>query len=106
MNARVISSVAKSKEHWALAGDQLFIDLDISIQNLPAGSRLSIGTAVIEVSSYPHTGCKKFSDRFGPDAILFVNSDHGKANRFRGLNARIIQSGVVKVGDAVLKLEK
>lgn len=105
MNARVISSVAQNKERWALAGDQLFIDLDISIQNLPAGARLSIGSAIIEISAYPHNGCKKFSERFGPDAVQFVNSDHGKANRYRGLNARIIQSGIIKVGDIVKKME-
>jgi hypothetical protein len=105
MNARVIALVAREKNHWPLAGDQLFIDLDISAKNLPPGSRLAIGSAIIEISSYPHTGCKKFADRFGAEAVKFVNSEHGKDMRFRGLNARIVRSGVVHVGDVVKKLE-
>jgi hypothetical protein len=104
MNSRVTALVAREKNHWPLAGDQLFIDFDISAKNLPAGSRLGIGSAIIEITSYPHTGCKKFAERFGTDATKFVNSDHGKAMRFRGLNARVIQPGVVHLGDIVTKL--
>jgi MOSC domain-containing protein YiiM len=105
MNARVISLVAQAKERWPLAGDQLYVDLDLSVSNLPAGTRLSIGTAVIEVSKLPHTGCKLFMGRFGLDALTFVNTPEiGKPLRLRGLNARVIQPGVVRTGDVVRKI--
>ena len=104
MNARVIALLAQSKERWQLAGDQLFIDLDISLENLPPGTRLALGSAVIEVTDQPHTGCAKFMSRFGKEALKFVNSTEGKALRLRGMNARVVQSGVIRAGDAVRKL--
>jgi hypothetical protein len=104
MNSRVIALVAQDRARWQLAGDQLFIDLDLSAENLPAGTRLALGSAVIEVSPQPHTGCKKFVGRFGLDAMQFVNSDLGKQLRLRGLNARVIQPGFISVGDVVKKL--
>ena len=91
MNARVIALVAGDKDRWQLAGDQLYIDLDLSTENLPAGSRLSLGSAVIEVSPQPHTGCQKFVSRFGRDAVKFVNSPLGKELHLRGINARVIR---------------
>jgi MOSC domain-containing protein YiiM len=104
MNSRVIALVAQDRARWQLAGDQLFIDLDLSAENLPAGTRLALGSAVIEVSPQPHTGCKKFVGRFGLDAMQFVNSDLGKQLRLRGLNARVIEPGFISVGDVVKKL--
>ena len=104
MNARVIALLAQEKERWQLAGDQLFIDLDISMENLPPGRRLAIGTAVIEVTEQPHTGCAKFMARFGKEALKFVNSAEGKALRLRGMNARVVEAGVIRVGDVVKKL--
>lgn len=104
MNARLIELVAQSPERWALAGDQLYVDLDLSDDNLPPGTRLAIGSAVIEVSALPHTGCKKFSARFGVEAMKFVNSPEGKRLHLRGINARIVQAGVVQVGDVVRKV--
>jgi hypothetical protein len=104
MNARVIALLAVEKERWKLAGDQLFIDLDISMENLPPGSRLALGQAVIEVTEQPHTGCAKFMSRFGKEALKFVNSEEGKALRLRGLNAKVVQAGVIRVGDRVRKL--
>jgi hypothetical protein len=104
MNARVTALVAQDKEHWPLAGDQLYIDMDLSKENLPAGSRIAVGTAVLEVSSIPHTGCKKFVARFGSDAMKFVNSEEGKQLCLRGINARVVQAGVVKVGHTVKKI--
>ena len=105
MNARaaeVVTGVA-DRERWALAGDQLYVDLDISEANLPPGSRLRIGGAVLEVSALPHTGCGKFSRRFGVDALKFVNSADGRALRLRGLNARVLEPGPVAIGDAIRK---
>ena len=104
MNSRVIALVAQHPERWALAGDQLFIDMDQSPENLPPGTRLSIGSAVIEVTSPPHTGCKKFVARFGLDAMLFVNSGIGKQLNLRGINAKVIQAGTVQTNDVVKKI--
>lgn len=104
MNARVIALLAQQKNRWALAGDQLFVDFDLSEKNAPPGTRLSIGSAIIEVTAPPHLGCKKFSSRFGPDAMKFVNSHEGKALHLRGINAKVIQSGMIQAGDIVKKM--
>jgi hypothetical protein len=104
MNSRVIALLAQEQDRWQLAGDQLFIDMDLSDKNLPAGTRLALGTAVIEITAKPHTGCKKFAARFGQDAIKFVNSPLGKELHLRGVNAKVIQSGTITVGDAVKKI--
>jgi MOSC domain-containing protein YiiM len=103
MNARAIAVVARSKDRWALAGDQLYLDLDLSDENLPPGSRLTIGSAVIEITAPPHTGCKKFQARYGADAVAFVNSPTGKRLHLRGVNAKVIQGGVIRVGDVATK---
>ena len=104
MSARAIALIAQEKENWALAGDQLYLDLDLSAGNLPVGSRLMIGSAVIEVTPPPHTGCLKFVSRFGLEAMKFVNSELGRELRLRGLNAKVIQSGTIRVGDEVRKV--
>lgn len=103
MNSRAIDLVAAGvRDRWALAGDQFFVDLDLSVENLPVGTRLTIGTAVIEVAAKPHNGCAKFAARFGQEAVRWVNRD--KHQRRRGLNAMVVEPGVVRVGDAVTKL--
>ncbi len=104
MNARVIALVAGEKGRWPLAGDQLFIDMDVSQENLPPGTRLALGSAVVEVTDQPHTGCKKFAARFGLDALKLVNSPVGKQLQLRGVNAKVAQPGVIRVGDLVKKL--
>jgi MOSC domain-containing protein YiiM len=104
MNARAAAAIAGERERWALAGDQLFVDLDISRTNLPPGSRVQIGSAVIEFSEAPHTGCAKFSARFGNDALRFVNSPTGRELRLRGANCRVVKAGTVRAGDAIVKL--
>ena len=103
MNARAIALVAASEDRWPLAGDQLYLDLDLSDDNLPAGTRLEIGSAVIEVTAEPHTGCRKFSERFGVDATKFVNSRDGRRMHLRGVNARVVRSGTIRVGDVATK---
>lgn len=104
MNARAAALVAQDPARWQLAGDQLYVDLDLSVENLPPGTRLALGTAVIEVTAQPHTGCNKFVERFGLDAMKFVNSPVGKELRLRGLNAKVVQPGVIQAGDLVRKL--
>ncbi|MCH9651209.1 MAG: MOSC domain-containing protein [Deltaproteobacteria bacterium] len=104
MNSRVIALVAGSEERWPLAGDQFFIDLDLSRENLPPGSRLQLGSAIVEVTPMPHTGCKKFVARFGMEAMKFVNSGEGKSLCLRGINARVLQPGIVRHGDMARKL--
>lgn len=104
MNARVIALLAQAPERWPLAGDQLFVDLDLSEQNLPPGTQLAIGAAVIEVTAQPHTGCAKFAARFGHDALKFVNSPVGKELHLRGINARVVRAGEIHVGDVVRKV--
>ena len=105
MNARCIALLAQSEERWALAGDQLFVDFDLSEENIPPGARLKIGSAIIEVSAEPHSGCKKFSARFGVEALKFVNSSEGKRLHLRGINAKVIQAGVIRIGDVVKKID-
>jgi len=104
MNARVIALVAQDPERWALAGDQLYIDMDLSPDNLPPGTRLSIGSAVIEVTPPPHTGCKKFVARFGKDAMVFVNSGVGRLLNLRGINAKVVKAGIVRTNDVAQKI--
>lgn len=104
MNSRVASLVAQSKDRWQLAGDQLYIDLDLSRENLPPGTEISIGAAVIRVSEIPHTGCKKFVERFGLDAMKFVNSEFGRQNGFRGINAKVVKTGTIRISDLVAKI--
>jgi len=106
MNSRLIALVADGKERWPLAGDQLFIDLDLSVDNLPPGTRLALNSAVIEITGEPHTGCKKFLARFGIDAVKLVNSRVGRGLNLRGINARVVQGGVVRVGDVAEKLQR
>jgi MOSC domain-containing protein YiiM len=104
MSARVAAAIAGERERWPLAGDQLYVDLDLSCANLPPGSRVQIGSAVIEFSEAPHTGCAKFSARFGVDALKFVNSPIGRELRLRGANCRVVVAGTVRPGDAIRKL--
>jgi hypothetical protein len=103
INARLIALVAGEKERWPLAGDQLFIDLDLSPQNLPAGTRLALGSAVIEITAEPHTGCKKFVARYGMAAMEFVNSPVGRQMSLRGIYAKVVQPGMIRVGDVAQK---
>jgi MOSC domain-containing protein YiiM len=103
MNARVAAAIAGDRDQWALAGDQIYVDLDLSLLNLPAGSRIEIGSAVLEFSEAPHTGCAKFSARFGNDALRFVNSPLGRELRLRGANCRVVVGGTVRPGDTITK---
>jgi MOSC domain-containing protein YiiM len=105
MNARAVALLAQSADRWALAGDQLFLDLDLTDENLPPGTRLAIGTAVIEITAQPHTGCDKFAARFGADATRFVNSAEGKRLHLRGINAKVVRSGTIRVGDVAVKVQ-
>jgi MOSC domain-containing protein YiiM len=105
MNARLIALLAQEKERWPLAGDQLYIDLDLSTSNLTPGTQLALGTAVIEITAELHTGCDKFAARYGPAATRLVNSAAGKELRLRGIYAKVVQSGVIRVGDVAKKIQ-
>ena len=104
MNSRVANLVAQDKSRWQLSGDQLFADIDLSKANMPPGTRISIGAAVLEATDQPHTGCKKFSGRFGIDALEFISSPIGEELQMRGINMKVVQSGEIKPGDIVKKL--
>jgi hypothetical protein len=104
MNSRAAALIAGDRDRWPLAGDQLYVDLDLSGEHLPPGSRLQIGTAVLEVSAKPHTGCAKFSARFGSDAWAFLRSDAGRELNLRGINARVVEPGVAQTGSVITNL--
>ena len=104
MSARVIALLEPDRSRWPLAGDQLYLDMDLSEANLPAGTRLALGEAEIEITAEPHNGCKKFASRFGNDATRFVNTAVGKELHLRGLNAKVIRGGRIRTGDRASKL--
>ena len=101
ISTRVLAAIEPDRGRWPLAGDQLYVDFDLGIEALPAGTVLEVGAARIEISAKPHTGCAKFSERFGVDALRWLSTPIGKAHRMRGVNARIVRSGMVRVGDTV-----
>ena len=105
MNSRVIRLLAQERSRWSLAGDQLYVDLDLSVANLRPGQQLAVGSAVLEITDVAHTGCDKFTERYGHEAIRFVNSKEGRSERRRGIYARVIQSGSIAVGDTISKLD-
>ena len=104
INTRAIALVARTPDRWALAGDQLVVDLDLSEDNLQAGQQLAVGSAILEVTGKPHRGCAKFAQRFGKEALAFVNSAEGWQLHMRGICARVVQDGTAKVGDRVVKV--
>ena len=104
MSSRAIALAAGERDRWPLAGDQFYVDLDLSGDNLPPGTRLEVGSAVIQVTAEPHTGCKKFAARFGLETLEVFNSPEGRALNLRGINTRVVEPGTVRVGDVVRKL--
>ena len=104
MGARAVALVAGERERWKLAGDQCYVDFDLSEANVPPGTRLVLGEVELEVTALPHLGCRKFRERFGPDALEWVNSPVGRDLHLRGINARIIRGGRVRVGDSIRKV--
>jgi len=104
MNARSVALVAQERERWQLAGDQLFLDMDLSKANLPAGARIALGDAILEVTPPPHTGCHKFVARFGLEAMKFVNSEVGRELCLRGINAKVVQGGKIRIGQTAKKI--
>lgn len=104
INSRLAQLVATERSRWPLAGDQLYVDLDLSYENLPVGQRFALGTAEFEITAEPHTGCQKFIARYGTDALAFVNRGEGKRLNLRGIYAKVIRAGVVRVGDEIRKL--
>jgi MOSC domain-containing protein YiiM len=104
MNARAIALIAGDRDNWPAAGDNLFVDMDLSPENLPPGTRLSLGSAEIEITAEPHTGCAKFIARYGRDACVWVNTGPGKANRLRGIYAKVVKDGRIAVGDRLVKV--
>jgi MOSC domain-containing protein YiiM len=105
MNATVAELVADGQP-IDTAGDNVYVDLDIGVENLPAGSRLAIGSALLRVSAEPHTGCTKFRDRFGLDALRWVSTAEGRAQRLRGMNCSVERAGTIRIGDPVRVLER
>jgi MOSC domain-containing protein YiiM len=104
MNSRCLELLAPTKEQWALAGDNLIVDFDLSTENLKPGQKISIGSAMLQISDVPHNGCIKFRDRFGADALRFISTKEGKELRLRGIYAQIIKAGEIRVGDRMKKV--
>ncbi len=105
MNARVLRLIAGEEERMSLAGDNLIVDLDLSETNIQPGQKLAVGEALIEVTDLAHTGCGKFSERFGPDAVRYINAAERRCFHLRGLYARVLKAGTVRVGDVIQKVE-
>jgi hypothetical protein len=103
MNTRVLAAIEPDRSRWPLAGDQVYADLDLSADNLPAGARLRVGEALVEVTERPHTGCAKFASRFGLDALRWISNPAGRAARMRGMYVRVVEGGAVRVGDLIRK---
>ena len=103
INVRVLAAIEPDPERWPLSGDQLEVDLDLAVETLPVGTRLTVGSAVLEVTDKPHTGCAKFSARFGSDALRWINTPEGRLARRRGMNTRVIQGGRIRAGDPILR---
>lgn len=101
MSTRVLAAICPDRSRWPLAGDQVLVDLDLSEENLPPGTRLTMGDAEVEVTPLPHTGCAKFSARFGSDALRWINNPTGRALRMRGMYVRVVRGGTIHVGDTV-----
>lgn len=104
MSTRVLAAMEPDETRWPLAGDQVYLDLDLSEENLPVGTRLALGSAEVVVTALPHTGCKKFAARFGQDALRWISTHEGRALRMRGMYVRVVRGGTVRVGDVVRKL--
>jgi MOSC domain-containing protein YiiM len=104
MNARCISLIAQDRDNWAPAGDNLFVDMDLTPANLPPGTRLAVGSAEIEITDTPHKGCAKFIKRYGRDACVFVNMGDGDRFKLRGIYARVVKDGQLTVGDTLRKI--
>jgi hypothetical protein len=103
MNTRVLAAIEPDRSRWPLAGDQLYADLDLSVENLPPGTRLRIGDAHVEVTERPHTGCSKFATRFGLDALKWISTPTGRGARMRGMYVHVLEGGEVRVGDVIRK---
>jgi MOSC domain-containing protein YiiM len=101
MSVRAAELVAGDFAPVHEAGDNFLVDLDISEEALPTGARLRIGGVVLEISAKPHTGCNKFRDRFGVDALRWVNEEEGRRLRLRGVNACVVQGGEVALHDSI-----
>lgn len=106
MNTRVIDLLAQDIRHWPLAGDQLYVDMDLSRDSLPPGIQLSLGSAIVEVTAQPHTGCDKFVTRFGLDAVKWVNSSVGRELCLRGINARVVRSGAIRTNETLKRIQE
>ena len=103
VNTRFLEVIAGPIERWPLAGDQLYVDFDLSVESMPPGTQLIVGSALIEITEQPHTGCAKYSKRYGPEGLRFVNSPEGSALRLRGVNAKVVNGGTVSVGDRITR---
>ncbi|MEM6942438.1 MAG: MOSC domain-containing protein [Pseudomonadota bacterium] len=104
MMSRMIRAIAGEEAHWPPAGDNLFIDMDLTPANTPPGTRLALGSVEMVVTPEPHNGCEAFIERFGREACVFVNTGPGKTHRLRGIYCRVTKDGDISVGDSLRKI--
>jgi MOSC domain-containing protein YiiM len=102
INVHVLRSLCDGDEsRMPLSGDNLHVDLELSEANLPVGTLLAIGTALLRVSPVPHRPCGSFVKRYGATAAKKVARATRIGRRGRGVLCEVVRGGVIANGDEI-----